>query len=368
MEKTINADNDVYIATVGKSREERMWNKPEQVEKILKDLENNKNEIKKIQLSDNSIGSEVAEELSKKINLLDNLTHANFDNIFVSRVKEELPKALNFLIDSLMNKNIYHLNVSDNAFGPSGVLAMEGFLKKTKNLKELYIENCGLGPEGAEHLAELLSANTELNLEKIRIGRNRLENKGALAFGKYFKTVGNKTLLSFVAFQNGIKEEGIKNLLNGFIIEDKETSYKLEQLKFNDNILEGEGFDALIDVLAEDKLLNVIKSIDVSDCKLGCENSVKLFEVLAKSKSIKEIFCNYNDIEEKDAQNKIFEVLEKNLDHKLDKLEIKGNEIKKGVFKKLKTNKNTEEADCYSESEMDEDELGDLMDNLNINK
>lgn len=368
MENSCNFKDNFYIASIGKSREQRMWNKIEQIEPILKDLENYKIEIKKIQLSDNSIGSEVAEALSLKIKNLENLTHANFDNIFVSRVKEELPKALYFLVESLHNKNIFHLNLSDNAFGPIGVKSIENYISSNSSLKELYVENCGLGPEGAEHLADILSSNKNLNLKKIRIGRNRLENKGATAFGKYFKLIGNKSLTSFVAFQNGIKEEGMKNLLAGLVIDDESTEYKLQCLKLNDNFIEGDGFTALINLLQENKLLNKLEILDVSDCKIGSENSINLFNSISKSNSIKEIYCNYNDIEDSESQNAIFKHLQLNLKHKLDKLEIKGNEIKKSVFKKLKTNENTEYVDCYSESEMDIDELEDLMSNLNIKK
>ena len=58
------------------------------------------------------------------------------------------------------------------------------FLEKTTTLKELYLENNGLGPEGAETLANILLKNDNLKLDVLVINRNRLENKGAVAFAK----------------------------------------------------------------------------------------------------------------------------------------------------------------------------------------
>jgi Ran GTPase-activating protein (RanGAP) involved in mRNA processing and transport len=55
-------------------------------------------------------------------------------------------------------------------------------LKRTEKLKELYIENDGLGPEGAERVALNLLENHNLNLEVLAINRNRIESKGAAAF------------------------------------------------------------------------------------------------------------------------------------------------------------------------------------------
>lgn len=346
----------VYVANVGNSRKERMWNKVTQVEKVLEDLENHKAEIIELHLSNNSIGLEVSEALASKISKLNNLNHAGFNDIFVSRLKEEIPKSINSLITSIANKTILILNLSDNAFGPNGVDAFDFYLRSNTTLNELYLENNGLGPEGASAVAEALKSNKNMFLKKLRIGRNRLENKGASAFGEYF-TLTN-SLIEVIAFQNGIKDEGMANFLNGL-----SNNADLEILKVNDNVFGNKSVEKLL------KLLDIIKNlkiIDISDSKLGCENSISIFEKLSKLDTLKEIYCNYNEIEEKEAQNKIVDFLI-NLKIKLDKLEIKGNEIKKSIFKKIKTNEKLKEAEVYSESEMDEEELNELMSGLTLN-
>ncbi len=169
---------------VAKIEGKRMWDKAEDIEKILIDLRENSEKIVGIELSGNSLGYEAAKALAEEISKLKNIEVVNYRDIFVSRKKEDLPKSLLALIKAIEDKDIKVLDLSDNAFGPIGVQAFDFFLSKTKNLKELYLENNGLGPEGAEMVAQSLLDNEQLSLETLHINRNRLENKGAIAFAK----------------------------------------------------------------------------------------------------------------------------------------------------------------------------------------
>jgi Ran GTPase-activating protein 1 len=352
-----SVNNFVYVATLGKTREQRLWNDIKQIEPVLKDLEEQKDKITELHLSENSLSISVAEELATKIQDLKNLQIAGFNDIFVSRLKTDIPKSLSALVHSLEGKNIRVLNLSDNAFGPIGASAIDFYLEKTSTLKEFYLVNNGLGPEGADQLATAFCKNDNIKLERIRIGRNRLESKGATAFGKFFAKCDS--LLEVAVFQNGIKDDGMSNLVKGL-----HRNTGLQVLRLNDNYIGDDSAEQLIDLLEQTQNLSII---DISDSNLGCENSISVFEKLSKINSLSEIYSNYNEIEEKDAQNQIVEILSKR-ESKFNKLELKGNEINKSVFKKIKTNKILDEAECYSESEMDVDELDDLMSELNIKK
>jgi Ran GTPase-activating protein 1 len=170
-----------YIAKIeGK----RMWDKVEDIEKVINEIRENREKITGIELSSNSIGFDAAKALAEEIKEIPNLEVVIYRDIFVSRKKEDLPKSLLELVKAIEDKNIRVLDLSDNAFGPIGVAAFDFFLKKTKTLKELHIENNGLGPEGAEQVAISLMENEDLALEALTINRNRLENKGAIAFSK----------------------------------------------------------------------------------------------------------------------------------------------------------------------------------------
>jgi Ran GTPase-activating protein 1 len=169
---------------VAKIEGKRMWDKAEDVEPIISDLRQFSDQIIGIELSSNSLGYEAAKVLAEEISKLKNLVVVNYRDIFVSRKKEDLPKSLLELIKAVEDKNVKILDLSDNAFGPIGVNAFDFFLRKAKNLKVLYLENNGLGPEGSEMVAQALIENEGLELETLTINRNRLENKGAVAFAK----------------------------------------------------------------------------------------------------------------------------------------------------------------------------------------
>jgi Ran GTPase-activating protein 1 len=169
---------------VAKIEGKRMWDNSADVQKIIDDLKENRENITGIELSSNSLGFEAAKALAEEIKFLKNLEVVIYRDIFVSRKREDLPKSLFELIKAIEDKNIRVLDLSDNAFGPIGVESFDFFLKKSSTLKELYIENNGLGPEGSEMVALNLLENDNLNLDVLVINRNRLENKGAAAFSK----------------------------------------------------------------------------------------------------------------------------------------------------------------------------------------
>jgi len=83
----------------------------------------------------------------------------DFSNIFVSRLRAELPKSLEVMAVSLLPKQLIEIDLSDNAFGPDGIRAFECLLKEDKNLRIVKVTNCGLGPEGGEMIASALRQN-----------------------------------------------------------------------------------------------------------------------------------------------------------------------------------------------------------------
>jgi Ran GTPase-activating protein 1 len=169
-----------YRAKPGEKNEDRIWNDVSQITKVLEALELNKEKLTAVQFSSNSIGKIPAEKISEKLKEAKNLQYVNISDIFVGRKNDEIPPALSYMVMSIMDKNIRIINFSDNAFGPIGVEQISPFLKSTRNLMELHIENCGLGPEGAELLSKsLLENKNKLPLERLTINSNRLEDKGA---------------------------------------------------------------------------------------------------------------------------------------------------------------------------------------------
>lgn len=355
-----------YIAKIeGK----RLWDDPKDIEPIIKYLTENKDSIDGIELSSNSIGIPCSEALANAIISLPKLTKANYRDIFVSRLKEDLPISLEKLMKALIDKPITLLDLSDNAFGPAAVHSFDFFLKSTSSLLQLELENNGLGPEGAEAIAHVLTNNDNLKLQLIKVNRNRLENKGATAFAKTFEKM--KSLKHIELFQNGIKEEGMASVIQSF----KENT-DLEVLRINDNCIKKASKD-LSEVLP---VLTKLTILDISDSLLGNGPSVEIFKVLAKLPKLAELYCNYNEIEKKSYQEEILAVCLSM--EALKKVELKGNEINPKIYKKFKKeieNKQTV-INCYSDEEEvdlgededeedgDDKEITKKMEDINLNK
>ena len=321
----------------------KLWDDPKDMSKIISDLKENSEKITGIDLSENSIGTECAKVLKAPISQLSNLTKVNYRDLFVSRLKEDLPISLKFLMESLLDKNITYLDLSDNAFGPTAINSFNFFLEKNKSLKELYLENNGLGPEGGEEVANSLLKNNDMKLSLIKINRNRLENKGAKAFSKVFEKM--ESLEHVEIFQNGIKEEGMIDIINSF-----GKNKNLKVIKINDNLIKSGAkiFSEIIPTLIH------LKILDISDLNLGNSNALLIFKSLSQLKEIEEIYSNYNEIEKRNTQEEIFNVILKMDSLKL--IDIKGNMINKKLYNKFKKEfdkKNFDKFNCYSSEEED---------------
>ena len=55
-------------------------------------------------------------------------------------------------------------------------------------MRVLSVTNCGLGPQATTTIANALISNEHTKLQKLCIGRSRVEKVGALALANYFDT------------------------------------------------------------------------------------------------------------------------------------------------------------------------------------
>lgn len=147
-----------------------------------------------------------------------------------------------------MGNQIEHINLSDNAFGPAGIKAFDFFLREMSSLKTLKVTNCGLGPEGAEMIAEALRQNTGLRLVQFSAGRDRLENKGITALAQVFRDMAGSLEVVEVP-QNGIKLEGMIQLLEAL----KANAHTLREVYVHDNWIKGEACKRLAEFFLKAK-------------------------------------------------------------------------------------------------------------------
>jgi Ran GTPase-activating protein (RanGAP) involved in mRNA processing and transport len=172
-----------------------------------------------------------------------------------------------------------------------------------------------------------------------------------------------KSLKHIQIFQNGIKEEGMSQLIESFVYNPD-----LCILKINDNLIKNSG-SKLSEIIPS---LTQLKSIDISDSLLGHEHSLNLFKSLSSLSTIEEIYCNYNEIEKKSAQKGIFELcLSIN---SLRTVELKGNDIDPSLWKKFQKELEGKiyKFEAYSDEEEffaeEEGELIEEIEKLNLDK
>ena len=179
-----------------------------------------------------------------------------------------------------------------------------------------------------------------MKLSLIKLNRNRLENKGAIAFSKVFSQM--KSLEHVEIFQNGIKEEGMIEVIKSF-----NDNRNLKVIKINDNWIKS-GAKIFSEIIPN---LSHLKILDISDLKIGNSNAILIFKSLSLLNEIEEIYSNYNETEKKKAQEEIFNILLQIQSLKV--VEIKGNMINRKLYNKFKKEFDKAKIDCYSSEEED---------------
>ncbi|XP_012279503.1 ran GTPase-activating protein 1 [Orussus abietinus] len=256
-----------------------------------------------LDLEGNTLGPDAARAIAealKKNGVL--LKRALWKDMFTGRLKTEIPVALEHLGNGLCaaGTRLVELDLSDNALGPIGVKGLASLLISSPchTLRKLRLNNNGLGISGGEMLAKaLLSCNENsikengmpLMLKVLILGRNRLENQGATAIAKVFKTIG--TLEEVQMPQNGIYHIGITALANGL-------SYnkKLRVLNLNDNTIGAKGAIALAGALPN---FPDLEKLDLGDCLLKTKGALILADALGRKDShpgLAEVILSSNEI------------------------------------------------------------------------
>ncbi|KAK3099147.1 hypothetical protein FSP39_000136 [Pinctada imbricata] len=286
-------------------------NTAEDAKDIIKEIEECRT-MTALRLEGNTMGVEAAEAIAKAIQKHPEFKRALWSDMFTGRLKTEIPKALQFLGDSMIQAGVglVELDLSDNAFGPNGVVGLVDFIKSPScyTLQELRLNNNGLGIGGGKMLAESLTECHKRSMEagkpfclKVFIsGRNRLENDGAMALAKVFKLVG--TLEEVAMPQNGIYHPGITALADAF-----SQNPRLKILNLSDNTFTQAGAKSMAKVLPK---LQEIEVINFSDCLLKTEGALALSKALKEGHTkLKELNLYGNEIN-KTGANAVAENME----------------------------------------------------------
>ncbi|XP_040885453.1 ran GTPase-activating protein 1b isoform X2 [Toxotes jaculatrix] len=341
----------------------------ESVEDLVRKIEQYEG-LRALRLEGNTVGVEAARAIAKALESKDLLQRCYWSDMFTGRLRSEIPTALRSLGSALMSAGarLTELDLSDNAFGPDGVKGIEQLLKNPSchSLRELRLNNCGMGIGGGKILAEALiechrqssALGAPLKLRVFIAGRNRLENEGASALANAFQLIGSLEEVHMP--QNGINHTGVVALASAM-----RHNAELRVLNFNDNTFTKKGTLAMAQALRH---LRNVQVINFGDCLVRSEGAIALAAVLREGLPIlKELNLSFGEITEAAALVVAQAVMDK---PHMEKVDLNGNCLGEEGCEALKeAMENMDKGDMLAslsddEGEPDdEDEEGDDDDN-----
>ncbi|KAM9306912.1 ran GTPase-activating protein 1-like [Pholidichthys leucotaenia] len=296
----------------------------ESVEGMVQEIQQYQ-DLRALRLEGNTVGVEAAQAIAKALETKDQLQRCYWSDMFTGRLRSEIPTSLRSLSSALISARtrLTELDLSDNAFGPDGVKGIEQLLKSPAcyTLRELRLNNCGMGIGGAKILGDALikchrqssAVGAPLRLRVFMAGRNRLENEGATALAKAFQLMGSLEEVHMP--QNGINYTGVMALASAI-----RQNPELHVLNLNDNTLTKKGTLAMAQALRH---LRNIQVINFGDCLVRSEGAIALAAVLREGLPIlKEINLSFGEITEAAALVVAQAVVDKPY---MEKVDLNGN-------------------------------------------
>ncbi|XP_022695431.1 ran GTPase-activating protein 1-like [Varroa jacobsoni] len=289
--------------------------------KVICDALESKPDVTILCLQGNTLGSDAAKFLGDSLKTCSKLERLLCEDIFTGRVKTDIPVSLEHFSRGLMKSNcrLVELDFSGNAFGELAINAMYSLLTAPTcySLKELRLNNTGLGPSGGVRLAKALlecldKSGGEFRLEVFVCGRSRLENEGAKALAEFFAK--SPDLTELVIPQNGIFKDGIVAIGEALV-----NRPNLRVLNINDNILSVQGAKSLGESLCQ---LTSLEVLNIGDCVIRSEGAQYIASAIEYLTELRELNLGHNEIE-LDAGLKIVEAMANKSN--LQVLELDGN-------------------------------------------
>jgi len=241
------------------SEEKRIYTKKEEVEELVKRIEEIKETLKEIDLTENSFSAEALAEVLKALAQAKQLEVVILRGIFTQRGKTEVEQSLRHIAEYVGElEEVQFFDISDNALSLYGMEILSPMIGKMKNLRHLVINNNGIGRGGGEHLASCLKSLSKINnkLESLEVGRNRLEDTAKLVA----ESLKEFTYLDSVKmYQNSIGALVIGEVLDALY------PMNIRVLDLGDNFLLEHGAIALARCMEKWN----IEVLDVSDCLIG---------------------------------------------------------------------------------------------------
>ncbi|XP_026690179.2 ran GTPase-activating protein 1-like [Ciona intestinalis] len=265
---------------------------------IIQAIEESK-DVQVLELVGNTVGVDAAKAVANALRNKPELQRCLWADMFTGRLRSEIPISLRSLGDAIITSKarLVELDLSDNAFGPDCAKACVELLKSPSafTLQILKFNNNGLGGGGiilAQTLIECYEKSSAegkpLKLKVFVAGRNRLENPGAKALAKAFKTIG--TLEEIQLPQNGIQHAGITALADAV-----KHSPSLRHLNLNDNTFTDKGAISMAESM---KHIDSLEIVNFGDCLVRTNGAKAIGKSLEDSNpNLKELLLSFGEIQ-----------------------------------------------------------------------
>lgn len=216
------------------------------------------------------------------------------------------------------------LEISKNALGVDGANELRCFLINNKHLKNLIINDAGLGEEGGKIILQSILQSETSILEELSIGENMLGSKCSTLLSEVIKNHHN-TLTKLILSRNYFYGIDLSRLIT-----ELKSCKKLQVIDFEDNFFDLSASRLLGKVLVKWVDLNVLILNDCFICEKGINYIIESLKK-GKNKNIHHLGLESCMIGEK-GFNKLAGTIKQNL-KMLRKIEVEGNFQIKGKIK-----------------------------------
>lgn len=169
---------------------------------------------------------------------------------------------------------------------PGGCNAICKAIQQNTTLREIFMSNNFIGPEGAKHVAKVLQ--NKKYITEIWLSMNGIFVDGAISLGEALKD--KKYLEVLVLKRNDIGIHGMRALKEVLFL-----SKTIKELNLAGNKIGDEGCIMACDALLQ-KTNQSLTYLNLADNQITCEGANKIAEVIRKCKTLRELFLSNNKI------------------------------------------------------------------------
>jgi len=232
-------------------------------------------EYHSLKLSGKSFGVDAAQAIEGALRKQKNLKNIVIADIIAGRPEEEALKALEIIGVALQHTDPTIIDISDNAFGKKGIHSLRTLIGNKKNIEEFYINNNGLDTEALELIQELLLHETPTKLRIVNCINNLLRDGGGKAMAAV--VAASPCLENLIVTATRIGPDGGTDMARALCTS---ATNRLQILDLSDNNFNKEGRKLLAKALKDQPYLT---SINLASTSLEDDGVIRIVNALSET-------------------------------------------------------------------------------------